>query len=53
MEDEADQRERDVDEAVERARGTGDPLTIALVVFFVALIVIVAALLALPMLGGS
>ena len=53
MQDEAGQREPAVPEPEERTRITGDPLTIALVVFFVALIAIVAALLVLPMVGGS
>jgi hypothetical protein len=53
MQDEAGQREPAVPEPEGRSGMTGDPLTIALVVFFVALIAIVAALLVLPMVGGS
>lgn len=58
MRDEADQREEVVPEpkAVPDPpdRGIGmDALTIALVMFFVGVIAIVAALLLLPMLGSS
>ena len=58
MRDEADQREEVVPDPPAAPdppehRVGADPLTIALVVFFVGVIVIVAALLLLPMLGGS
>jgi hypothetical protein len=58
MRDEADQREEVVPDPPAlpdppEPRVGADPLTIALVVFFVGVIVIVAALLLLPMLGRS
>ena len=58
MRDEADQREVIVPAQPARPdppvpRIGADPLTIGLVVFFVGVIVIVAAMLLLPMLGRS
>jgi hypothetical protein len=58
MRDKPDQREEVVPDPpaapdAPESRVGADPLTIALVVFFVGVIVIVAALLVLPMLGRS